>query len=162
MIYGVDPSNASAGVARWAESPAGWRCAESETLCPWSEEVSVAVAARGGKSTAYVEVPQNGTHKSRGGVHWAGGMLIGSLRRVVPLPRRNVKKVTPSRWRRLVFRNRPDDWKLGALDVCAAMGLEVDSEDEAEAVLIGLAGVIMQGERPHVAVVEALCEAGAW
>lgn len=155
VVVGIDPGNESAGVCLWAPTlplPEGGHAYEpvvSWTMSPWQatfvaptwmQEPSIDL-----RHVAYVEVPQNGTHKSRGGVHWAAGMIVGRLLPAMGLRRGDVTKVTPSRWRRAVFRKTPDDYKAEAVALCRLLGLEPRSVDEAEAVCIGLAGVLLSG-----------------
>lgn len=90
----------------------------------------------------FVEVPQNGTHKSRGGVHWAAGMIVAKLLSDKwAIKRSRVHKVTPREWRGLLF----GDEKTSK-EKCVEWGrqyADCASDDEAEAICIGEYGVMV-------------------
>ena len=142
LTIGVDPGNDSAGVPLWLDG----RCLSSATVHPWTENAPDLLEWPEGVDEAdvYVEVPQHGGHQSRGGVHWAAGMLVAQLCAQIRIRRGRVKKV------------RPDDWRMGALgtkDVtkkdaeraAKCYRKPINSHDEAEAVLIGMYGEIQKG-----------------
>ena len=173
IIIGIDPSNECTGVSIWE----GGRLLSSTHYNPWRDRLldflDFPTHWRGlVKNRMYVEVPQHGTHTSRGGVHWAGGMVTAELLglctdyegvftalQVGPpsKPGKYTKKITPDTWRRgwlhSVF-SAPSTFLAGvvkgwtkddALMYARRYKPEVESHDEAEAILIGAYGCIDRG-----------------
>lgn len=142
-VIGIDPGNDRAGISFWEDG----RLLSSATVFAWNPwEVQSAVPLRWLETSArtilYVEVPQNGTHASRGGVHWAAGMLVAPLVDLLGVPRSRVVKVTPSVWRRglgLPTRGQDKQRWIDAARAVPGAG-QIASHDEAEAVLIGRFG----------------------
>ena len=142
LIIGIDPSNTATGIAFWRDG----ECIASGVLNPW-KNVPPWVDHEG-PVNVYVEVPQNGTHKSRGGVHWAAGMVMGHLAERFFIPRSRVRKITPSTWREKVL----GDAKATKQDAVKAAETYLPparrkglTHDEAEAILIGAYGVLDRG-----------------
>lgn len=174
VYVGVDPANKSAGVAMLADRGDGYLPTITMAFNPWDRgifpgpweadfwglssvtETSVArVPAR-----VFVEVPQNGTHKSRGGVHWAAGMIVGRLLPSLGFGRRNVRKLTPNEWRRTFFGRVPADSKASCVAFFRELvGEDPGCDDEAEALAIAVAGVLKDGRELHPRVLAALEEA---
>jgi len=169
LVVGVDPGNNRSGVSMWRDgSPVFSVTHEPWALCAPSGplrahlEYATETGPCPDDVRIFVEVPQNGTHKSRGGVHWAAGMVVARLQDTLQVRREKVHKVTPTRWRSplvgpaarvsqtVIGRGRrgsvPKAEVLAlADDVAGGWGLSFDSEDEAEAVLIGLYGCLELG-----------------
>lgn len=103
----------------------------------------------GGRVKVFVEVPQNGTHSSRGGVHFAAGMLVGDLANELDIRRSDVTKVMPREWRALVLED-PRASKEDCVKRAKLYGGPYKSEDEAESVLIGAHGCIELGLDPSM------------
>lgn len=148
ILISIDPGNTSAGVAYFVDGT----YAASQTVNPWDGPLTapeclleVLAHAEGTKIAVFVEVPQNGTHDSRGGVHWAAGMVVASL--PVRIKRHWVTKVKPLQWRR--GSGLPVDLsKERSVELAESLsGRKVDSHDEAEAILIGAYGCTELGLR---------------
>lgn len=80
----------------------------SATLHPWEAHALLDIVERISMMApierVVIEVPQNGTHDSRGGVHFAAGMAVGALvSKFERIKRRMLLKVKPSEWRRAIF-----------------------------------------------------------
>lgn len=101
----------------------------------------------------WYECPQNGTHKSRGGVQFGAGLLTGMLQSFWALHggirRGKAHGVFPGphkragSWRGYVLGDRkpPEDWKKWAIrEVRERFGVVPRSDDEAEAILIAWYG----------------------
>lgn len=166
-IVGIDASNERSGWAVWycPAPPARWRLASSGAASIWSGETAQESLEwfldeiRGPLACA-LEVPQNGTHASRGGVTFAGGVMVAPLI-AAGLERKNLRKVQPRQWRKRVFGTlRPRDWKAAAVGLCGLMGCPAESHDEAEAILIGLSEVLRRGYAPEEEVARVLRERG--
>jgi hypothetical protein len=153
VVWGFDPGNASSGVSMFVGEELRWHA----TIAPhdvesayWSFELD---PAKNYRHVVYCEVPANGTHASRGGVHFAGGMLLAMLNHQLgeTVPRGNIRKVKPSAWRGWAsFPKKPTDevpdLKEHAIrTVREKFGAEVESDDEAEAILIGWIGAVREG-----------------
>lgn len=99
-VVGVDPGNKACGVVRLFGSVARWYYGSPWDLIKEDQLLEYEPAVVGSVGTrlcpVYVEVPQNGTHNSRGGVHWAGGILARTL--CVKEPN-HLRKVQPRAWR---------------------------------------------------------------
>ena len=133
-VWGIDPGNVSAGLA----------CCEvnnqqniyHQTLRVWKDDIELPQFEPDSKHLFFVEVPAHGTPVTREGIAWAGGMIIGRLISQVPMSRRAITKVKPNKWRRGLGLNVRQYNKDTALKFCTHHGLDVASDDEAEAVLI--------------------------
>lgn len=148
VVWGVDPGNESAGVSMWVDGGLRWHSTVN-IWDPWGENQNQPPMLRGVRHRMFVEVPQNGTHQSRGGVHWAGGMVAmwvgGTIAAGDRLLRSHVRKVTPDTWRKPLGIDPKADTKEQAMQMVELMGLEVESHDEAEAILIGMYGCLELG-----------------
>ena len=146
MVWGIDPGNDRAGLAAFVDGSLAWHA----TVCPWDMGPAPALPEPR-RLRVYVEVPQNGTHKSRGGVHFAAGMLVDWLLRSGAAPglkRRWVRKVEPRKW-----------WATHGIDPKSEVSTkdqalkkvswlaEVESDDEADAILIGIHGCVTESGR---------------
>ena len=148
-VIGVDPSNKSAGVAVFRHAGAGGYVLEFlGSYSPWDGLPELSLEETG-TTLVYCEVPSNGTHKSRGGVNWAGGMVIAQLLARGNLSRRRVRKIEPRDWRKPML-GRTSEKEEGALKRAAIakateMGARPENDDEAEAFLIGAHAVLEEG-----------------
>ena len=137
LVVGIDPGNDAAGISFWVDG----EYVSSRALRPWADDAGEYIPAplfmRGAaaKWRIYVEVPQNGTHASRGGVHWAGGMLVAQLLDVIPeLLRRHVKKITPNTWRKglgLATKKAGKDYYVAAAEKRAGHAFETEASPES-------------------------------
>ena len=136
-VWAIDPGSNSAGVAIYVGS---------DMVTSWTHRLEKQSKRAG---TAVIEVPQNGTHRSRGGVMFAAGRLYQSLcQKYGSFP--YVQFVTPSEWRVLVYGEEPPEGKAKefALRKAKELGVDVASHDEAEAVLIGsVVGLLDRGTK---------------
>lgn len=151
VVWGFDPGNASSGVAAFFRNELVWHSTiEPHRAMWWGFDFEYPENAR---HVVYCEVPQNGTHTSRGGVNWAGGMLLSTLSHNLGLnvSRRNIRKVKPSQWRKWsgLPTKHVDEDGLKTLAIEAVkerFDAEVESDDEAEAILIAAIGYVRETE----------------
>lgn len=163
---GIDPGQDAAGLSLVA--PCGRVAASTHAGC-WPKRnepdpLGAAVArvfeqwdpSWTSRPIVCVEVPQNGTHASRGGVRLAEGMILSRLHTALlhcgGLRRADVVRVEPREWR-ATDGPRPGDreaWKSWALRQANVYvpSRELFVADEAEAVLIGLFGWATQKGGP--------------
>lgn len=138
IIIGVDPGNQLSGVSVWSSS----RLVRSLSYNPWKNHAFYPLPMDTAK--VYVEVPQNGTHKSRGGVHWAAGMVVRNMMGPFNIRRLNVKKIYPRTWR--AYLDLPlTGPKQVYIDAAREYAPDVEDDNEAEAILIGLYGAKKEG-----------------
>jgi hypothetical protein len=149
-VVGIDPGNDSAGIAFLYDGA----YSASETRNPWSGGALWMpprswLAGPEARAKVFVEVPQNGTHKSRGGVHFAAGLIVGQS--ALEIRRQDVIKVTPREWRTgLGLEDRGMGKGYFVAQAQAHFPSAVfDSDDEAEACLIALYGyrTLLKGKR---------------
>ena len=143
IVVGIDPGNKSSGVSVWEDGELEY----SHTVDPWNFGWETSMPRFDGDVRVYVEVPQNGTHKSRGGVHFAAGLILSSLGSRIRILRRHVTKVIPATWRKGVGRDITLT-KEEAVTYALRFRGEITSHDEAEAILIGMYGTIQEGYSP--------------
>lgn len=137
-LLGIDPGNSVTGLSAFQDGV----LEDSAWFDPWY--MGLPGLAYSPTDRIYVEVPQNGTHASRGGVHFAAGMVVGRL----CVRRRNVIRVTPSEWRKclgLATRGKDKDYYVAACHDLVPGTDAVTDHNEAEAILIGLYGCKMEG-----------------
>lgn len=151
-ILGIDPGNESSGVALLR--PDG-TLVVSATVDPWAPaweapflEPILSWAPWPGPFEVTLEVPQNGTHASRGGVQRAGGLLVGRLISATEgrIRRSSLFPTTPSAWRKAL--GLPTKGAGKDVYVAAArerFGVSFRSHDEAEACLIAYARLLRRG-----------------
>ena len=140
MVIAIDPGNESAGVAFIKGIPGDNLAVGSLTHAPWDWESIPMPMMEGSRVQVFVEQPQHGAHKSRGGVERSGGMVLRALPK---FPREKLTLVTPSQWRDPIklFHPEYDETKEGAIKLVRKIWeREVQSHDEAEAMLIALYG----------------------
>src|SRR5262249_34902599 len=133
MLCAIDPGNDSAGIA-WHD----YRFPPSDSIYKHMtiEKLAPPVGPRIAVDVCIIEVPQNGTHVSRGGVMFAAGVLYG--RWVEPGTR--ILFVRPDEWRRALFGTvKDEDWKKKVMDFVMRSGYSISSHDEADAIAILLA-----------------------
>lgn len=141
-ILGIDPSNKRVG---WAVIGETGLLEDYGSFCPWkAQEYPEPIDAL----TVYVEIPQHGTHSTRGGIHWSGGMAVSILG---PFDYSQVKKVLPNTWRSKVFGSRfsprinRETWKRwGPMKCKELFGIDPANDDEAEAVLLAYYGHLVK------------------
>lgn len=141
-IVAIDPGNDATGIALYEDGVLLF----SEVLCPWTEPPADEVGDDR-IDRLYVEVPQSGTHDSRGGVHFAAGMVVGLLASYGAVTRSRVTKVTPNQWRRgLDLLTKGVGKPYYVLEARKVPGAErVEDHNEAEAILIGKYACLMEG-----------------
>ena len=152
-MWGFDPGNKMSGVSLFLDEELLWSASvQPHKDMVWDCDELFSDRMYNTKQVVYCEVPQNGTHTSRGGVHWAGGMLLSSLNHKLtkPVPRGNVRKVTPSRWRGwagLPVRGTDEETmkEISMERVRTQFGITPATDDEAEAILIGYWGSVREG-----------------
>lgn len=134
-IVAIDPGNDRTGFAVYEDGA----LVESDWFCPWDCPSPEHDADR-----VYLEIPQNGTHASRGGVREAGGMAIANLN----VRRPDVRRVTPNKWRAgLGLLTKGAGKPYYVLEARKVPGAEeVEDHNEAEAILIGKYACLMEGE----------------
>lgn len=167
IIIAIDPGQAAGGVAVHTEASLvtsiqvndPWSYLESEhgpvsKLDAMAIHVSKCIQELGGGVVRVVyERPANGTHLQREGVTFGAGMYIQALKGVIPIHRGHVSRVTPNQWRAKVLpvvgwtgKHKPrtrEDWKKWAIQTAKKTYEHPNpGEDEAEAILIGLYGVL--------------------
>lgn len=138
LDVGIDPGNESAGVAVFVDG----QYAFSSTVHPRRWPTNFPVWDYD-KIRLWVEVPQNGTHQSRGGVHWAAGMMEAHLSWTwKPIKKKDVRKVFPRQWRAAFPPPRQgESYKEYAIRyVYQTYEEECDTHDRAEAVMIAKYG----------------------
>lgn len=146
-VVGIDPGNDSAGISWWYEG----RCVHHATVKVWSTDLDetfhIPWMPDAETVIMYVEVPPQtnalGTPKSRAGVNFAAGMMVQLVRECFPVRRGAVHKIVPREWRMGVLGRNPK--AAVAKEIARSMATEyapmpIVSDDEAEAVLIGLYG----------------------
>lgn len=151
-VIGVDPGNASMGVSLWT---ADGQFLGSQTWNPWlvgAPELYLGVAGSKPRIHVWVETPSYGTPVTREGIAFAGGMAVNQIVQRFGVKRRNVHKVKPGKWRRGVGMRTQgksrEQLKAMALRRVELLGIgPVGSDDEAEAVLIGLYGTKLRRRR---------------
>ncbi len=141
LIIGVDPGNDCSGIAVFLDGA----YADSRHGSPWTTDLTWALTPQPSASLrCYVEVPQNGTHTSRGGVHWAAGMVVSQILETRELARKDLRKVKPSIWRKgLGFSVCLS--KKRAVEEARRYHPAVVDHNEAEAILIAAYGVLDSG-----------------
>lgn len=141
-ILAIDPGNDRTGYAIFFNGSLvehGW-------FDPWQD--SREGTYRHKYDRVYIEVPQNGTHASRGGVHFAAGMALRSLCPYQGNPRRSdVRRVTPTEWRKglgLATRGVDKQYYVNAANDRLGRAPSIVDHNEAEACLIGLYAVSIE------------------
>ena len=150
-VVGIDPGNVSAGVSFWEDGT----LVGHGTVCPWHKgglddiifSIPTLWCVRTENIRVCAEVPQNGTHDSRGGVQRALGMLLGQLGTALPFRRRDLVRVRPREWREGELGDAKAT-KAECVARAARYGGPYASEDEAEAVCIGAHGCRTLGMEP--------------
>ncbi|NIV38886.1 MAG: hypothetical protein GWN58_58560 [Anaerolineae bacterium] len=163
FVIGVDPGQSSAGISVFSSDGSLVEHATVKVWCTDSCADAVRrlnqaiirvfpdhrwpMVPRRYSAVVYCEIPQNGTHASRGGVHWAGGMLLMLLRLSFDIRRRDVRLVKPDLWRRHYGKLRKGtSWKAWSKRTASRLfAAEAESDDEAEAILIGAFGAEQEG-----------------
>lgn len=143
-VIGIDPGQTMGGMALFVDGELLRSC----TVRPWSgahlaECVDYLTAPVHRKRVkVFYEVPQNGTHSSRGGVQFGAGMYVQALRNRLSIARSAKTGIYPRTWRAYhVARKKPADWKRWAIRTCKRKyQAKPASDDEAEAILIAAYG----------------------
>lgn len=149
--FAIDPGQNRTGIAIFANKD----LFNSFWVDPWMGNLTshlsgygIYAAKKGSPASfrAVVEVPQHGTHQSRGGVHFGAGMVVADLVTLYGLKRNQVKRVKPSQWRKAIFgkaEGTSDEWKERAVRKAIEMYEDYGLTDhnEAEAILLGHAFV---------------------
>ena len=144
IIVGVDPSNTRTGVSVWNRGALVFSCSYD----PWRDDPEdLEVHLVGLKiDKVWIEVPQNGTHKSRGGVQRAGGMAVEKIRGISWFHRTKLRTVPPDAWRKNVLGCLPPEGEAKKSALRWAGGVKpVTCHDEAEAICIGAHGCLLAG-----------------
>ena len=155
MVIGIDPGNKLAGISFWRCHQEQVELVHSETVKVWARPTlmlgeTFRLLRDADRVRVFVEVPQNGTHKSRGGVQWAAGMIVGTLlAEGVPFLRAHVSKTEPREWRVVLDEFDEPELEAGddkelACNIASRLGYQYSSVDEAEAIMIGLYGCRVQ------------------
>ena len=155
LVIGIDPGNKLAGISFWRCDTDGESLIHSETVEIWRSATTLtnkthSLLLGADRVRVFVEVPQNGTHKSREGVAWAGGMIVGTLlAEGVPFLRAHVSKTEPREWRVVLDEFDEPELEAGddkelACNIASRLGYQYSSVDEAEAIMIGLYGCRVQ------------------
>lgn len=109
-VLGIDPGNDSTGWVLISPAEDGNGLVAWTVGSPWRTRLSEKlIIGEYANAITYVEVPQNGTYASRGGVHWAAGMAVVLAGAVV---RKNIRKIKPGDWWPLAgITSKSDDTK---------------------------------------------------
>lgn len=143
-IVGIDPGNALSGISYWED---GYLIG-SEVLNPWVDAVRPpdSFLMRTIHAT-FVEVSAHGTHRTREGIQWAGGMVVAHLMGSgLGIVRDRVVKVKPKVWRHGLglTTGEPKEYYVSE---ARAYAPEVEDDNEAEAILIGCYGCLMKEKK---------------
>lgn len=139
-VVGIDPAQSQAGIAVVKDG----RVMSSASFCPWGPEAGElldVVMAEADVPLFICEIPQNGTHRSRGGVMFGAGLIFGLLLEQWDIRRRDIEYVTPAVWRKAVL-GRSNADKGAAVRRAKRLldGRSPADHNEAEAICIAVYG----------------------